>query len=156
MSSLLFRKIEKSDLDKVYLLLNQLKEKDITSIDKNLSWENFKSNTSANSIVGIYDNKIVAYGSIVIENKIRGDIAGHIEDIVVDTSVRGKMVGVKLVKELVDIGRSKGCYRITLFCDEKLVIIKSSYVPSIFLVFLFVEFLWSPLRENLVPSCSIL
>tara|TARA_Y100000991_G_C21748406_1_gene253591 strand:- start:132 stop:557 length:426 start_codon:yes stop_codon:yes gene_type:complete len=121
MSSLLFRKIEKSDLDKVYLLLNQLKEKDITSIDKNLSWENFKSNTSANSIVGIYDNKIVAYGSIVIENKIRGDIAGHIEDIVVDTSVRGKMVGVKLVKELVDIGKSKGCYRITLFCDEKLV-----------------------------------
>ena len=54
MSSLLFRKIEKSDLDKVYLLLNQLKEKDITSIDKNLSWENFKSNTSANSIIGIY------------------------------------------------------------------------------------------------------
>ena len=121
MSSLLFRKIEKSDLDKVYLLLNQLKEKDITSIDKNLSWENFKSNTSANSIIGIYDNEIVAYGSIVIENKIRGDIAGHIEDIVVDTSVRGKMVGVKLVKELVDIGKSKGCYRITLFCDEKLV-----------------------------------
>ena len=99
----------------------KLKEKDITSIDKNLSWENFKSNTSANSIIGIYDNEIVAYGSIVIENKIRGDIAGHIEDIVVDTSVRGKMVGVKLVKELVDIGRSKGCYRITLFCDEKLV-----------------------------------
>ena len=31
------------------------------------------------------------------------------------------MVGVKLVKELVDIGKSKGCYRITLFCDEKLV-----------------------------------
>ena len=47
MSSLLFRKIEKPDLDKVYILLNQLKEKDITSIDKNLSWENFKSNTSA-------------------------------------------------------------------------------------------------------------
>ena len=39
----------------------------------------------------------------------------------VDTSVRGKMVGVKLVKELVDIGKSKGCYRITLFCDQELV-----------------------------------
>ena len=121
MSSLLFRKIEKSDLDKVYVLLNQLKEKDINSIDKNLSWENFKSNTSANSIVGIYENKIVAYGSIVIENKIRGDVAGHIEDIVVDSSVRGKMVGVKLVKELVEIGKLKGCYRVTLFCDQKLV-----------------------------------
>lgn len=121
MSSLVFRSIDKSDLDQVFILLNQLKEKDIKSIDKDLSWKNFTSNTSANSIVGIYENKVVAYGSVVIENKIRGDIAGHIEDVVVDTSVRGKMVGVKLVKELVDIGKSKGCYRITLFCDEKLI-----------------------------------
>ena len=121
MSSLIFRAIEKADLDDVFVLLNHLKEKDIKSIDKKLSWKNFTSNTSANSIVGIYENKIVAYGSIVIENKIRGDIAGHIEDIVVDTSVRGKMVGVKLVKELVDIGKSIGCYRVTLFCDEKLI-----------------------------------
>tara|TARA_B100000212_G_scaffold330863_1_gene297523 strand:+ start:382 stop:810 length:429 start_codon:yes stop_codon:yes gene_type:complete len=121
MSELVFRNIIKEDLDDVFILLNQLKEKDIDSLDKDVSWKNFTSNTGANSIVGLYENKIVAYGSIVIENKIRGDIAGHIEDIVVDTTVRGKMVGVKLVKELVNIGKSKGCYRITLFCDEKLI-----------------------------------
>ena len=121
MSELVFRGIIKEDLDDVFILLNQLKEKDINSLDKDVSWKNFTSNTGANSIVGLYENKIVAYGSIVIENKIRGDIAGHIEDIVVDTTVRGKMVGVKLVKELVNIGKSKGCYRITLFCDEKLI-----------------------------------
>ena len=121
MSEIKFREIIKDDLQDVFLLLNQLKEKDVDSIDKESSWKNFISNTSANSIVGIYEDKIVAYGSIVIENKIRGDIAGHIEDIVVDTTVRGKMVGVKLVKELVDIGKTKGCYRITLFCDEKLI-----------------------------------
>ena len=121
MSELIFRSIIKEDLDDVFILLNQLKEKDIDSLDKDVSWKNFISNSGANSIVGLYENKIVAYGSIVIENKIRGDIAGHIEDIVVDTTVRGKMVGVKLVKELVNIGKSKGCYRITLFCDEKLI-----------------------------------
>ena len=121
MSELVFRNIIKEDLDDVFILLNQLKEKDIDSLDKDVSWKNFISNTGANSIVGLYENKIVAYGSIVIENKIRGDIAGHIEDIVVDTTVRGKMVGVRLIKELVNIGKSKGCYRITLFCDEKLI-----------------------------------
>ena len=121
MSEIKFREILKDDLDDVFLLLNQLKEKDVDSIDKESSWKNFISNTSANSIVGIYEDKIVAYGSIVIENKVRGDIAGHIEDIVVDINVRGKMAGVKLVKELVDIGKTKGCYRITLFCDEKLI-----------------------------------
>ena len=57
----------------------------------------------------------------MVENKIRGEVAGHIEDIVVDTSVRGKMLGVKLIKELVEIGQKLGCYRITLFCDKKLI-----------------------------------
>ena len=121
MSEIKFREIIKDDLQDVFLLLNQLKEKDVNTIDLESAWKNFKSNSSSNSIVGIYDEKVIAYGSILIENKIRGDIAGHIEDIVVDTTVRGKMVGVKLVKELVDIGKTKGCYRITLFCDEKLI-----------------------------------
>ena len=74
MSALSFRKIEKTDLEDVFVLLNQLKEKDVDSLDKDSSWKNFTSNTSANSIVGIYEDKIVAYGSIVIENKIRGVI----------------------------------------------------------------------------------
>ena len=121
MSEIFFRKIIESDMEEVSILLNQLMEMDLSSISYNEAWKNFTSNTSANSIVGIYEDKIVAYGSIVIENKIRGDIAGHIEDIVVDTTVRGKMVGAQLVKELVDIGKTKGCYRITLFCDEKLI-----------------------------------
>ena len=121
MSDIKFRKIIKEDLEDVFLLLNQLKEKDVNTIDLETAWKNFKSNSSSNSIVGIYNDRVVAYGSIVIENKIRGDIAGHIEDIVVDTSMRGKMVGVKLINKLVNIGSKKGCYRITLFCEEKLI-----------------------------------
>ena len=121
MSEIFFRNIIESDMKEVSILLNHLKVMDLSSISYNEAWKNFTSNTSANSIVGIYEDKIVAYGSIVIENKIRGDIAGHIEDIVVDDRVRRKMLGVKLVKELVEIGKSKGCYRITLFCDKKLI-----------------------------------
>ena len=94
---------------------------DITSIDYKKAWSDFSSNSSSNSIVAILKKKVVAYGSIVIENKIRGQVAGHIEDIVVDSVVRGKMLGVRLVKKLIEIGESKNCYRITLFCDKKLV-----------------------------------
>ncbi len=121
MSDIKFRKIIREDLEDVFLLLNLLKEKDINTINSETAWENFKSNSSSNSIVGIYNDKVIAYGSIVIENKIRGDVAGHIEDIVVDTSMRGKMVGVKLINKLVNIGSKKGCYRITLFCEKKLI-----------------------------------
>tara|TARA_B100001939_G_scaffold347984_1_gene371812 strand:+ start:2394 stop:2816 length:423 start_codon:yes stop_codon:yes gene_type:complete len=121
MSKVNFRIIKKNDLEQVFILLNQLKEIDISNIDKNKAWTDFNKNTSSNSIVGLIDNKIVAYGSVVVENKIRGEVAGHIEDIVVDSSVRGKMIGVALIKKLIEVAKNKNCYRITLFCKESLI-----------------------------------
>ena len=121
MSKVIFRNIEKKDLDQVFVLLNQLKKIDIDNIDKDKAWSDFINNTGSNSVVGLYNDKIVAYGSVVVENKVRGEIAGHIEDIVVDSEVRGKMIGVSLIKELIKVAKNKGCYRITLFCKETLV-----------------------------------
>jgi len=121
MSEINFRLVKEEDINDVFILLNQLKKIDLENIDRKKAWNDFNSNTSSNSIVGVYNNKIVAYGSVVIENKIRGEVAGHIEDIVVDSDVRGKMVGVSLIKELIEISRKKGCYRITLFCNKKLI-----------------------------------
>ena len=121
MSEINFRLVKEEDINDVFILLNQLKKIDLENIDRKKAWNDFKSNTSSNSIVGIYNNRFVAYGSVVLENKIRGEVAGHIEDIVVDSEVRGKMVGVSLIKEFIEISRKKGCYRITLFCNEKLV-----------------------------------
>lgn len=121
MSKVIFRNIEKKDLDQVFVLLNQLKKIDIDNIDKDKAWSDFINNTGSNSVVGLYNDKIVAYGSVVVENKVRGEVAGHIEDIVVDSEVRGKMIGVSLIKELIKVAKNKGCYRITLFCKETLV-----------------------------------
>ena len=121
MSKVIFRNIEKKDLDQVFVLLNQLKQIETDTIDKDKAWSDFINNTASNSVVGLYNDKIVAYGSVVVENKVRGEIAGHIEDIVVDSEVRGKMIGVSLIKELIKVAKNKGCYRITLFCKETLV-----------------------------------
>ena len=121
MSKVIFRNIEKKDLDQVFVLLNQLKQIDIDNIDKDKAWSDFINNTGSNSVVGLYNDKIVAYGSVVVENKVRGEVAGHIEDIVVDSEVRGKMIGISLIKELIKVAKNKGCYRITLFCKETLV-----------------------------------
>ena len=120
MSKVIFRKVIKEDLDRVFKILNQLKELSIESIDKESAWNSFNENKSTKSIVGVLDNEIVAYGSIVIENKIRGEVAGHVEDIVVDKNYRGRFIGENLIKELINIGKKNKCYRITLFCKEHL------------------------------------
>jgi|TARA_R110000822_G_scaffold231646_1_gene363562 predicted GNAT family N-acyltransferase len=116
-----FRKVERKDLGEVFLLLQQLTEIDYSNRDEEDCWNKFNSNTSSNSIVGLYKDKVIAYGSLVVENKIRGEAAGHIEDIVVDNKVRGNNVGVILIDELIKIGKEKECYRITLFCKEHLI-----------------------------------
>tara|TARA_Y100000389_G_C17367806_1_gene467307 strand:+ start:108 stop:530 length:423 start_codon:yes stop_codon:yes gene_type:complete len=121
MNNILFRPVEKKDLNQVYPLLEQLTGMDYSSRNKDECWVSFNTNTAINSIVGVVNNKIVTYGSIIIENKIHGSISGHIEDIVVDEDFRGQNIGVKLINELVKIGEVKECYRITLFCKDHLV-----------------------------------
>ena len=115
-----FRSIQQCDLESVFLLLQQLTEIDYSTRNIQDCWNNFIQNNSSNSIVGLLDNKIIAYGSIIIENKIRGELAGHIEDIVVCESMRNKGIGIELINELIKIGKNKGCYRVTLLCDNNL------------------------------------
>jgi len=121
MNNILFRSVKREDLDQVYPLLEQLTGIHYHNRDKDECWELFNTNTAINSIVGVIDNKVVAYGSIIIENKIHGSISGHIEDIVVDTKFRGQNIGIKLIENLIKIGELNKCYRITLFCKEHLV-----------------------------------
>jgi glucosamine-phosphate N-acetyltransferase len=120
MNKVLYRPVLKQDLNKVFSLLQQLTEIDYSKRNIEDCWHSFISNKSSNSLVSIYKDEIIAYGSIVIENKIRGEKAGHIEDIVVNEVYRGKGVGEKLIKELIKIGKDKGCYRITLLCNQSL------------------------------------
>ncbi len=122
MKKIKFRPVEQKDFSEVCILLNQLKEQEVNLDEAEMIWEDFLENTSNNSIVGVDENDfVVAYGSCVIENKIRGEVAGHIEDIVVNKKMRGLNVGVDLISELVKSAKKRGCYRITLFCRKELI-----------------------------------
>ncbi|SPO27231.1 related to GNA1 - essential acetyltransferase [Ustilago trichophora] len=67
-------------------------------------------------------DKIVAMGTIVVELKFFRGLTrvGHVEDIVVDTSLHSKGLGKIIVKTVMKIAESKGCSNIILNCsDEK-------------------------------------
>ena len=94
-----FRNLEINDYYKGYLdLLSQL-----TEVNKeNITFEkfsNFIKNLSNNHkiIVIIHDNKILASGTLLIEDKVIHGISkvGHIEDVVVDCESRGFGLGKK-------------------------------------------------------------
>mgnify|MGYP003139748418 CR=1 FL=1 len=122
MKKVKFRPVEKKDFAEVCILLNQLKEQEVNPHESEMIWEIFLEKSFFNSIVGVdEDDFVVAYGSCVIENKIRGEVAGHIEDIVVDKKMRGNNVGVDLISELIKSAKKRGCYRITLFCRKELI-----------------------------------
>ncbi|ORZ21859.1 acyl-CoA N-acyltransferase [Lobosporangium transversale] len=74
-------------------------------------------------IVVIEDQKasrVVATGTLVVEQKfLRGCAkAGHIEDIVVHDSQRGKKFGIRLIDQLRYLGTAIGCYKLLLTCSE--------------------------------------
>ncbi|XP_073158912.1 glucosamine 6-phosphate N-acetyltransferase [Henckelia pumila] len=63
--------------------------------------------------------KIVATGSVFIEKKFIRNCGkvGHIEDVVVDSVVRGKQLGKRIIDFLSDHARAMGCYKVILDCS---------------------------------------
>ena len=119
---LTFREIQKKDIPEVWELLEQLKpiseiKSENFTPDIDDAWTEFNSI----GIVGLDGDKIIAFGSLVIEHKIRGYLSGQIEDVVVDSTYRGKGVGEKLINEINKKANKVGCYRVSLFCKEELV-----------------------------------
>ncbi|WJX79506.1 Glucosamine-phosphate N-acetyltransferase-like protein [Trifolium repens] len=62
--------------------------------------------------------KIIATGSVFIEKKFLRNCGkvGHIEDVVVDSSARGKQLGKKVINFLIDHARSVGSSDDYVFC----------------------------------------
>lgn len=104
-------------MDSVYELLNQLTFVETTLVDKSKAWKEF----NCQGLVLEYKDTIIGYGSLVIENKIRGYSSGQIEDVVIHEDWRGKGIGEKLIKALVQRAWDKKCYRLSLFCEKELI-----------------------------------
>tara|TARA_B100000902_G_C26527764_1_gene536363 strand:+ start:50 stop:472 length:423 start_codon:yes stop_codon:yes gene_type:complete len=82
-------------------------------------WNDFQSQTNNYGLVAIDEVEgVVGYGSILIENKIRGGKLGHIEDIAVHHNFRKKGIGRFLMNSLYEIAKKEKCYKVSLSCKD--------------------------------------
>jgi glucosamine-phosphate N-acetyltransferase len=64
---------------------------------------------------------ILGSASLVVEHKFLRNAGkvGHIEDVVVSPSLKGKNLGKTLVTGLTELAKTLGCYKVILDCDPK-------------------------------------
>ena len=63
--------------------------------------------------------KVLGFGSILIEYKIRGGVMGHIEDVAIHNQYQNRGIGKLIIEKLVEKGKNKNCYKISLSCKKK-------------------------------------
>lgn len=119
-----FRKLESDDYNRSYLnLLDQLS---VTN-KENITYHKFKNqidnlNKDTHIYVLVEKDKILATGTLLIEHKFIHGLSrvGHIEDIVVDKTMRKKGLGKQLINFLEKKALEYNCYKIILNCSEKM------------------------------------
>lgn len=122
MSQLLIRKVVIGDYCKDHLqLYSQLTTINPTQITINM-YQEFIDSLNENHLVFVTEsnNKIVATATLLIETKLIHNMGtvGHIEDVVVDQSMRNQGVGKSLISYVIKYAEQKGCYKTILNCDE--------------------------------------
>ena len=66
------------------------------------------------------DDELIACGTLLYETKLIHNISkvGHIEDVCIKKAHRGKKLGKQLIAYMAELAKKKGCYKVTLYCDE--------------------------------------
>tara|TARA_Y200000002_G_scaffold378887_1_gene387120 strand:+ start:604 stop:1041 length:438 start_codon:yes stop_codon:yes gene_type:complete len=88
-------------------------------------WSEFINQKQVFSIVALdtnldnLDEKLVGFGSLHLSKKIRGGLIGFIEDIVVLEEYRKRGIGNKIINELINKAKKRGCYKLVLECREQ-------------------------------------
>jgi len=125
MSEIKIRDIVESDIDIGFLeSLDNLKN--ASNLDKDTARNILKKiieNPDHIIHVAEVDGKIIGSTTLLIEQKFihKGGKVGHIEDVVVSKEFEGRGIGIKLVTSLLEVSKTKNCYKTILDCKDELI-----------------------------------
>ena len=116
--TLQFRTLNKNDYISYLLLIRDFRDTAYTE-DEFCAAFDIMSKTS-DIIVLEEDGELIACGTLLYETKLIHNISkvGHIEDVCIKKTHRGKRLGKELITYMTELAREKGCYKVTLYCED--------------------------------------
>lgn len=121
------RELEKKDLDVKRGFLETLGHlAEVSDLSKEKAEEILEKINSQNSQILVAltdDDQIIGLVTLMLEQKFLrgGKLAGHIEDVVTRKGYEGMGVASALMKKAIQIAQEKGCYKLILDCEDKLI-----------------------------------
>ena len=122
MNNIIIKELQKEDLWNGFLTtLDSLRQ--TSNIEKNTAekiYNKIKDNPDHIIVVALIDEKVVGTATLLLEFKFihNGGIVGHIEDVVVDKNYQGQKIGEKIIRYLLEVAKTKGCYKTILDCVD--------------------------------------
>lgn len=122
MNNVVIKKLEKEDLWNGFLTtLDSLRQ--TSDIKKNTAdkiYDQIENNPNHIIVVALINGKVVGAATLLLEFKFihNGGIVGHIEDVVVNQNYQGKKIGEKIMRYLLELAKTKGCYKTILDCAD--------------------------------------
>jgi len=113
------RSAKKQDMASVFEILKEISDFRPPEEEWEEIWEQFASQAHVHAVVAVEGEKVIGYGTVVIEYKIRGGGLGHIEDIVVHPDHQKAGVGAMIMQELNRIAKEAHCYKLSLACYDQ-------------------------------------
>jgi len=110
------RRCSVDDFDAILPLLQQLwPDKTIDSGASRRVFARGVDSSSQEYICATIDSKVVGFCSLVVKNNLwQEGYLGHIDELVVEESVRGRGIGRALLDHITQSARERGCKRIEL------------------------------------------
>lgn len=122
MSDIIIRELKREDLwNGFFTSLDSLRQ--TSGIEKKIAnniFDKIQENPDHIVMVALKDDKVVGAATLLIEFKFihNGGKVGHIEDVAVDKKYQGQRIGEKIIKNLLDLAKTKGCYKTILDCVD--------------------------------------
>jgi len=118
LNEILIRRVSKNDLPKVIDLLQEISVYNPPTKKHESIWERYSIQQNIFGYCFFLNDKLIGYGSINLEVKLKKGLMAYIEDVVVHKEFRNKKIGKMIVDYLIKITEKQGCYKIKLDCNK--------------------------------------